>query len=221
MTVIDDPKKEQPDKPENPAGTATSGDKPEGKKADGMLSQANIASDTAVPKEEASVGAALSIGAETKDVVITVEDKVAFIDSVVNNTRFEKDYSLFGGKLRVTIRSVTADETNALAAWAFKKAVDDPTWHMSGRGRKYLLSAQVARFNGVDIPPLGQPLFSTLEGDGKTVKEPGWVESSSFWDDKSAAVVDAVMRCISDFDLRYSTLCKKAEDENFWAPDTP
>jgi len=221
MTVIDEPKKEHPEEPKAPGNAAATAEKDTGKKGGGMLSQANIASDTAVPKEEASVGAALSIGAETKDVVITVEDKVAFIDSVVNNTRFERDYSLFGGKLKVTIRSVTADETNALAAWAFKNALSDPTWHMSGRGRKNLLAAQVARFNGIEIPPLKEPLFATLQDDGKTVKDPGWVESASFWDDKSAAVVDSVMRCIADFDLRYSTLCKKAEDENFWAPDTP
>ena len=220
MTVIDEPNKE-PEDPKTPDNAGASGDGDAGKKDTGMFSQSKIASDTAVPKEEASVGAALSIGAETKDVVITVEDKVAFIDSVVNNTRFERDYSLFGGKLKVTIRSVTADETNALAAWAFKNALSDPTWHMSGRGRKNLLAAQVARFNGIEIPPLKEPLFATLQDDGKTVKDPGWVESASFWDDKSAAVVDSVMRCIADFDLRYSTLCKKAEDENFWAPDTP
>lgn len=221
MTVIDEPKNEQQEETNTPGNAEASGDGVAVKKDPGMFSQSKIASDTAVPKEEVSTGAALSIGAEAKDVVITAEDKAAFIDSVVKNTRFERDYRLFGGKLTVTIRSVTADETNALAAWAFKKAVDDPTWHMSGRGRKHLLSAQVAKFNGMEIPPLRQPLFSTLEGDGKTVKEPGWVEGSSFWDDKSAAVVDAVMRCISDFDIRYSTLCKKAEDENFWAPDTP
>ena len=218
MTVIDDKDKGKPEtaeKPERPAEQSVE------KKDDGMLSQSNIASDTPVPKEEVSLGAALSIGAETKDIVITADDKAAVIDSVVNNTRFERDYSLFGGKLTVTIRSLTADETNALAAWAFKKAVDDPTWHMSGRGRKHLLAAQVAKFNGTVIPPLKEPLFSTLESDGKTVKAPGWAESTSFWDDKGTAVVDSVMNCIADFDRKYSTLCKKAEDENFWAPDTP
>lgn len=221
MTVIDEPKKEHQEEHKTPGNDDASGDGAAVKKDHGMFSQSKIASDTAVPKEEVSTGAALSIGAEAKDVVITAEDKAAFIDSVVKNTRFERDYRLFGGKLTVTIRSVTADETNALAAWAFKKAVDDPTWHMSGQGRKHLLTAQVAKFNGMEIPPLRKPLFSTLDGDGKTVKDPGWVESSSFWDDKSAAVVDAVIRCISDFDRRYSTLCKKAEDENFWDPDTP
>lgn len=217
MTVIDDKDKDKPETaeiPEQPAQTSE-------KKDEGMLSQSNIASDTPVPKEEVSIGAALSIGAETKDIVITPEDKAAFIDSVVNNTRFERDYSLFGGKLTVTIRSVTADEVNALASWAFKKAVDDPTWHMSGQGRKHLLAAQVAKFNGTVIPPLKEPLFPTLDGDGKTVKNPGWVESASFWTDKGAAVVDAIINCIADFDRRYSTLCKKAEDSNFWAPDTP
>ena len=218
MTVIDDKDKGKPEtaeKPEKPAEQAVE------KKDDGMLSQSNIASDTPVPKEEVSLGAALSIGAETKDIVITPEDKMAFIDSVVNNTRFERDYSLFGGKLTLTVRSITAEEANALAAYAFKRAIADPTWHMSGRGRKHLLAAQISKFNGTVMPPLREPLFETLEADGKTTKTPGWVESTSFWDGKGAAVIDAVMNCIADFDRKYSTLCKKAEDENFWAPDTP
>ena len=205
--------------PDVPA--ASHADEQEDEGDNGMLSQSNVSSDTNVPAEEVAMGGALSIGAKPKDIVITVDDKVAFIDSVVNNTRFERDYSLFGGKLKFTIRSITAEEANALATWAFKKAMADPTWHMSGRGRKHLLSAQVAKYNGMDIPPLKQPLFETLEDDGKTVKEPGWVNAASFWDNKGTAVIEALMGCIADFDLRYSTLCKKAEDENFWAPGTP
>lgn len=189
----------------------------------GMLSQANVGSDTTVPAEEISTGGAFGMeyAKAAKDIVITADDKIAFIDSVVNNTRFEREYKMFGGKVSVTIRSITAEEANALAAWAFRKSVSDPTWPLSGRGRRNILNAQVSKFNGVAIAPMKQPLFGTPSADGKTVSDPAWVESSAFWDDKSTAVIDAVMRCIADFDKKYATLCEKAEDENFWAPDTP
>ena len=205
--------------PENPENA-----KPENQgqqeKDKSMFSHENIADDSKVPAEEVSMGAAISIGTKPKDVVITPADKEAFINSVVNNTRFEREYRLFGGKLNVTIRSITADEANALAAYAFKKSMSDPSWHLSGMGRRHILSAQVSMFNGTKIPPLAEPLFETLDKDGK-VNEPGWVASTSFWAGKDTAVVDAILRCISDFDIRYSTLCNKAEDENFWTPDTP
>jgi len=224
MTIVDDNNGEAV----NDAGNANSVNAVEENSAEaitaekeGMLSQEKLAEDTKVSAEEVPSDIAISTRDNLKDVVITSSDKVAFIDSVVSNTRFEREYSLFGGKLSITIRSLTAEETNAMAAWAFKQSVIDPTWHLSGRGRKHLLTAQVAKFNGIEIPPLAEPLFETLDKDGKTTHRPGWVDMASFWDDKGAAVVDAVIRCTADFDAKYKILCSKAEDENFWAPDTP
>ena len=155
----------------------------------GMLSQANVGSDTTVPAEEISTGGAFGMeyAKAAKDIVITADDKIA---------------------------SWTA-ASSPIWPW------DWLTWPLSGRGRRNILNAQVSKFNGVAIAPMKQPLFGTPSADGKTVSDPAWVESSAFWDDKSTAVIDAVMRCIADFDKKYATLCEKAEDENFWAPDTP
>lgn len=218
MTVIDEKRNEPVEKPaDTPAPHEESRKK---EKKNEMLSQENISSDTVVPPEEASSGAALSIGAELKKVTITPEDKISFINSVVNNTRFERSYSMFGGKLTFTVRSLTNEEISAISAYTLKKSVEDPAWHLSGRGRKLILVSQISKLNGTVIPPMSAPLFETVDKDGKTM-EPGWVESLAFWDDKVSAVTDAVMKGISDFDIRYSTLCQKAEDENFWVPDTP
>lgn len=156
-----------------------------------------------------------------KTVTITPEDKVAFLDSVMTNSRFTKRYRLFGGRMDITVRSLTQDELSALAAWAYKQAISDPSWHLSGRGRRYALSAQVAMFNGIELPPLEEPLYASVEADGKTLKPPAWVERDNFWCGQSAGVVSAVLKCITDFDARYQILCNKAEDENFWNPDTP
>jgi hypothetical protein len=176
-------------------------------------------SEVAVPADNADQEPLRTDGLKT--VVVTPEDKLAFLDSVVSNTRFTKTYKLFGGRVSITVRSLTQDELAALSAWAFKQAVADTTWHISGQGRKYAMAAQVAMFNGIELPPLESPLFATVDSDGKTVKPPAWVERSKFWDDKSAGIVDQIMKCINDFDSRYSILCNKANDENFWKPDTP
>lgn len=181
------------------------------KKADeNMFSDKNILSDEHV-----------NLGMAKKEVVITPSDKVAFIDSVVKNERFTKDYSLFGGRIELTVRSLTTDEVNALAAWTIKQGTEDPNGLSSGRYRKFLAAAQVAKFNGVEMPPLEEPLFEHLGKDGKTVEKPGWVGRFSYWDGMEYGLFSTVMKCLSDFDLLYSAMCRKAGDANFWNPGTP
>ena len=186
--------------------------------SDGNLPKDSVV-DTSVEEKESAED--VSLGPKTKSITITAAEKVAFIDAVVNNTRFTKDYSLFGGRVKLTLRSMTVDEVNALASWTAKRGTEDPAGLMSGRYRKYLAAAQVAMYNGVEMPPLEQPLFSTLESDGKTVKEPGWIKRGEYWDGMGVGAFNLIMSCISDFDLRYATLCKEAENANFWDPDTP
>lgn len=156
-----------------------------------------------------------------EDIVVTPEDKAAFIDSVVSNTRFTKDYELFGGKVRLTLRSLTSDEVNALAAWTAKVGTVDSAGLVSGRYRKYLLAAHVARLDGVEMPPLEEPLYETLGKDGKTVEKPGWIGRAAYWDGIGYGRFAAIMGCVGDFDALYAILCSKAEEANFWGPDTP
>ena len=181
----------------------------------------DLAKDTEIPESEVSQDQAIGIRPNPKGITLTVKDKVDFIDSVVNNTRFTKDYSIFGGRIKFTVRSLTSEEVQALAVWTLKKSTENPADQLSGRYRKYLMAAHISRYNGVDMPPLEAPLFETLEQDGKTTRQPGWVERSRFWNDKGSGIVQSILNCIADFDLRYSTLCSRAEDENFWNPDTP
>lgn len=210
---------QEPAQAEKPA-TETN-DKTVPTESDKVFSDENLGNDSEVVVPDDDVNQEPLRTDDKMTVVITPEDKLAFIDSVVSNTRFTKTYKLFGGRISITLRSLTQDELSALSAWAFKQAVEDTTWHLSGRGRKYILAAQVAMFNGVDMPPLESPLFATVMNDGKTTQPPGWVDRSSFWDDKSAGIVDQITKCLSDFDSRYSVMCSKANDENFWKPDTP
>lgn len=188
---------------------------------DSIFSSENLAKDSAVPKEGDKDDSPKEPAMPADTVVLTSRDKVAFIDSMVNNDRFTKEYSVFGGRLTLTVRSLTTDEVNALSIWTVKSGANDTTGMMVGAYRKYLMAAQVARLDGVDMPPLEQPLFQTLDKDGKTVKEPGWVKRCEFWDSMPIGKFNAIIECLKDFDERYSLLCSKAEDANFWNPDTP
>lgn len=182
-----------------------------------------IGSDTVVPASEIPdvpiVG--LSDAGPLGPVTITSEDKVAFIDSIVSNSRFEKTYTTFGGKITVTFRSLTSDESSALGAYIIKHGTEHPAEQLSGMYIKFLLSASVSRINGTEIPPMAQPLFETVGKDGHTIVPQGWLSSASYWEGKPIAVTQAVCKCLNKFNQLYSALCAKAEDENFWNPDTP
>ena len=207
--------------PEVKAAPSSSGESAEKEKKDeNVFSDENLSKktevDTGLPERKE-----IDLGNKNRKISITPEDKVAFIDSIANNSRFEKSYSLFGGKVTLTVRSLTSDEVNALAAWTVKRGTLDPSGLTTGRYRKFLAAAQVARLNGVDMPPLEDPLFETLSEDGKTTVPPGWTKRFAYWDSMSVGLFGAIMVCLADFDMLYSALCRKAEDSNFWNPDTP
>lgn len=190
--------------------------------------QVNVFSDDNLPKN-ITMGASdikdniieLSSTSTNKPLVITSEDKVAFLDAVVANDRFTKAYSIFGGRISFTVRSLTSEEVQALAAWIIKAGSVDPAGQIAGRYRKYALAAQIAKYNDVTMPPLQAPLFPEMSTDGKTKKEPGWLDQSACWDNKPSGVLEAILSCLKDFNDIYATLCTKAEDANFWNPDTP
>ena len=185
-------------------------------------SEANVFSDTNIGKpSEISEDEASEAANIRKSFVIDPIEKASFIDAIVNNKRYTRDYSLFGGRIKFTVRSLTLDEVNALSAWIATKGTEDSAGLLAGRYRKYLMAAQIERINGVEMPPLEQPLFATLDKDGKTVNDPGWLNRSAYWDGISFGQFNAMMECIRDFDMRYTVLCSKAEDANFWNPDTP
>lgn len=196
-TVASEPEKKEDKKPEE--------------KDEGVFSEKNIAGQSVVS----------DFGNEKEEVVITPEDKKAFIDAVVSNVRFTKEYVVFGGRMKARLRSLTSDEVNALASWTAKKGAADASGLMAGRYRKYLLAAYIESLDGVEMPPMEEPLYETLGSDGKTVNPPGWVDRCKFFDSMDYGKFQVLVSLVRKFDNLYSAMCKKASDENFWLPDTP
>lgn len=196
--------------------TTTEAKKKNPKREPSIFSESKISEESTVkvddiPEEEV----------KKRDIIISPSDKAAFIDAIVSNDRFKKEYSLFGGKMKATLRSLTSDEVNALATWTAKQGTKDSAGLMSGRYRKYLLAAYLERLDGVEMAPLEEPLYETVGSDGKTVNPPAWVDRCKFFDGMGYGKFQALMSLVGEFDSLYSTLCEKAEDANFWSPDTP
>lgn len=206
--------------------TSSAGEGPETKpkqeetKSD-IFSEENLAKESEVESDVKRPEKEINLGMASKDVVITPEEKISFIDALVANGRMTKTYTLFGGRCNVTVRSLTSDEVNALASWTSRQGIKDSAGLLAGRYRKYLLAAHVAMLDGVEMPPLEEPLYERLGEDGKTVDPPGWIKRCDYWDGVGFGKFQAILSCVQDFDMRYSILCNKAEDANFWNPDTP
>lgn len=159
-----------------------------------------------------------SLGA-IPDVTVGEEHKNAFLDCLVTGDRYREKVSLYGGRITVTIRSRTIEETDAIMSYlqhlaASKLITSD--YEYSSALRLAMLAAQVERFNDIEYPPLKHPLFATDKG--AEVDPPAWVADLEVWKSKSEAVIAAIGTEISKFEARYWAMIRASGAINFWQP---
>ena len=154
---------------------------------------------------------------------VTVEQKHkdAFLKSIIENSRYVETVDLFNGSLKVTIRSRTAEETDAIMSYIRHVAITSgglSDYEYSSRLRVMMLAAQIAQINDTVYPELRAPLFATEDKDGK--KPPAWVEDLVIWSKKSDAIVSALSNAVSAFEARYWLMIRESSNINFWQPGT-
>lgn len=172
---------------------------------------------------------------ELEKIDITDEDREAFLQAIITGGRYERDFSLFGGKLRGTFRSRLQHESDGISAYI--------TSLISGRKvtarieyltvmRGAVLAAQVKCLRGIlneDFPELAEPYAPKWSDAGRknekgeAVKEaelsdPGWLSMMEAWCKRPEALVTAVHNELQKFEWRYWAMLKEAANENFWNP---
>lgn len=155
------------------------------------------------------------------DLVISPEEKAAFIDAMITGGRYTQEIQLFGGKVTAKLRSRTAEETHAMYAYIrhiLAKNGKEGLSAVEGDMAYVPLVAQVAELNGVSYPEMKTPL-TYEESDGKEV-EPGWYEDFKAWKAKPEGLTSALISCIQLFEYKYWTMTKEASNKNFWNSDT-
>ena len=158
---------------------------------------------------------------DPSDLVITPEEKLAFIDAMISGSRYTQTFKLFGGKLVVTVRSRTADETHAMYAYIrhVLSGNDAAGFNAVEGDMAYVpLVAQIAEMNGTAFPEMKTPLLYTMS-DGKE-QEPGWYGDFKAWKAKPEGLTSALVSCIQLFEYKYWTMTMEASDKNFWNSDT-
>jgi len=150
---------------------------------------------------------------------ITDDDRNPFIDAIVNNARYVRTFSLYGGRLTGKFRSRTQSESMAVLAHLNmllrrKEIVEQLQYATLLRAA--VLAAQVAEFNDVVYPELMVPLY-WMRKDKDDIK-PKWIDQMDDWMSKQDAIVTAVYDELQIFERKYWSMTRSAPESNFWPP---
>lgn len=166
---------------------------------------------------------------------ISQDDRDAFLQSLVTGDRYERSFSLFGGKLTGIFRSRLIKESDGIVAWLQHLVntgrIDARVVYLT-MVRNAALATQVKSLRGMineDFEELAKPLapvshtVKTTDKDGKTVydvkvDEPGWLKAADAWGERPEALVTAIHVELQKFEKRYWTMIKEASNQNFWHP---
>ena len=158
------------------------------------------------------------------EIDISEEDKQAFLQAIVTGGRYERSFSLFGGKLTGVFRCRDNRETDGIIAWlnhlVNTKKLDARIEYMTMM-RDAVLAAQVKSLRGMvneDFPELPTPYAPTRSEDGKDVQEPGWLGVAAAWSKRPEALISAIHLELQKFERRYWAMIRESGNQNFWKP---
>lgn len=156
---------------------------------------------------------------------VTKEDKINFVQTVLGGLRFKKTYELFGGKLRVTFRTLTTAESDM----AYKQIITDSQkdirnysigdtsfyWKTLMAYRAVMAIEKVeSDYNVVEVPPIAEIDVDPPEGANTKV--------FAVFDSLVEQIMpnEAMRNAIAHTYTEFNSLCEKlqsmAESKDFW-----
>jgi hypothetical protein len=156
---------------------------------------------------------------------VTPEDKVNFVQSILGNLRFKKVYSLFGGNLHITFRTLTTSESDMAYKQIIIDAQKDITTKVIGDTSFYWKTLMAYRammavekvesnLNVTEVPPI-----SEIEADEATVPN---TKIFALFDSLVEQIMptEAMRNAIAHTYNEFNSLCEKlqsmAESKDFW-----
>jgi hypothetical protein len=153
---------------------------------------------------------------------VSEEEKQRWLRYVMGERRFSKVFTLFGGKVKVTLRSRTLEESDAVFA-QLKAEVKDGEQPMDPktvfRTQCYFLGCCLERIEGRNEGLPGGEGFPELEayeseGDvGRVLQMYNKVIKPM-----DEPFVGTLLKCLSDFDNLMTVLMNHSDDTDFWCP---
>lgn len=154
-----------------------------------------------------------------EELEITPEEKDAFVESLLTGKRHYQTYTIFGDRIRVTVRNRTIAETQAMYSYMRHMLTKDASAlaMLEGDMSYILLAAQIEEINGVKYPEMQEPL-NFVETGGK-VQDPGWLSCLQAWKSKPEGLTNALINRVQLFEYKYWTMVSEASNQNFWNPE--
>jgi hypothetical protein len=159
------------------------------------------------------------------EVEVTPEDKDAFLDALIGNVRFERPFSVFGGKMHGILQNRLNRESRALLAEIRRRWDDQELTTMveySSKFRYAVLRFQLKEFQGKELTKIEGPLKAQLkveDGEAKTIP-PDWMEEAEvIFGDMNDGVLAALYEQLMLFERKYWAMVKNAANQNFWNPE--
>lgn len=162
-----------------------------------------------------------------QEIKVTPEQKDKFIDAIVQDQRYEEEFSIFGGRLTGVFRSRRTDESRSILKELHRRWAETgsmPASEYSTMMRHALLRCQLKEFKGVEYPEMKHPLAAqvkAVEGEPRSkIVPPKWyAEMDQFFSGMGDGLLAAIYKELMLFERRYWTMTKHADDQNFWGPE--
>lgn len=158
------------------------------------------------------------------EVKVTDDDRNAFLEAITTGGRYERQFSLFNGRLTGTFRCRSVGESDGIIAWVghlANKGMLASNFEYTSLIRNATLAAQVKSLRGLvneDFPELDGPLAPTRAGKDGDVTPPGWIDAAAAWGHRPEALTSALHTELQKFERVYWTMVVNAADQNFWNP---
>jgi len=162
-------------------------------------------------------GAAKPVETNIENIEITPEDKSAFTDAIINNERMVLRFKRLADKVRVTVRSRTVRETDAILKQLQKESRQGRFENQMAqllRLRSFLMVFQLAEYNGHEYASPEEPLVTISTDEG--VEQPSWVERADEFYAYGDAIHTILWSCVQEFEDKYWMMTDSANEVNFW-----
>ncbi len=150
-------------------------------------------------------------------VVVTDDDKNAFIDALVTGKRYKSSVVMFGGRLLLKMRARTVGESEAIDSYLRRCVVSGRIKvgvEYSDLMRLCLLVSDVEQLGDEQYPEMEKPLIAVSGPDG--VKDPPWIKMLDVWRSKPEGLINAILPEVFKFEVKYAEMVKRGIDGNFW-----
>ncbi len=166
---------------------------------------------------------AMTAGDDTSygTVTLTQAEREAFVEALISGERYERSFSLYGGKLSGVFRARSQAETIAVIRYLNQQRRNGTISDMLEYAtclRNILLAAQVKIMNGDEYLILQDPLHSVVKGVDD-VTEPGWLSQVEVWAKRQEGLNAALYNELRRFEQKYWAMVDGAEDQNFLNPE--